>query len=71
MNRIEICQEFEKEFLSECLPAYRWQTLLDRLAGDPHTRIPHHEKCLVRLTSNPYDCPHCVQLYRAEEGIPA
>ena len=66
MNRIEICKEFEKEFMSEVLPAYRWETLLTRLAGNPHTRIAHHKSCLIGLTPDPDDCPHCKELYARE-----
>lgn len=62
MDKLQICQEWEKEFLHEALPAYHWQTLLTRLAGDPHDRKAHHPQCLVGLEPDPADCTHCKEL---------
>jgi len=67
MDKLKVCQEWEEEFMHEVIPAYHWETLLTRLAGDPHARVPHHPMCLVNIQVDPADCTHCQELYGETE----
>ena len=69
MDKLQICKDWADKFVTfpfSYVTDKVWLDLLDRLAGSPHDRDPHHEMCLIGL-GHGRDCSHCRELHRKDE----